>query len=533
MKKAFFILLVLIPILTLAQEKKTYKGNYVYSGNRGSVEYEYIETENGRTLDGYFKFKAEYGNSLHGDEEGYFKKGIKDGVWTVGWSKVKKTFINGNLNGLLEHKGDKILYKDNHFAGSFSIGNSTGQFDSKGYADGEWISYGRSNYSGVSYKRTQKWEHGFLASDIVYDESTGQKKDLLNVSENYYYGDSWRGDERSWLSSKIGGGYVHSYQGSKGFAGGKYYTDENGITFRLLYFKPNEFRSYDLISEYFFGYYEKNELVLKSGFRNGTTGEYAMTVFPFIAIKTPLPKEELQKIEAERKKEQEKQEKEEKERQAKIEQKERAIQNAMINFDNTAFGKILSEVRVKMERGKTFEEARQEAVSSQIAPLLISKFVDKTAAIGLGIPLKVDYFYKKVDSNNKDYFGVSMTLVIIDKEKGWITNEAISNESVNFQKLNSIEFVSPNIFYQSDGLIIGVDKDADFYIAQRKDKKTKKAEKIQKLDLNSRTKLKKGIYYIIERSSDRYTDLEDFLKTITLEEVNTSTRTRFEKAFGE
>ena len=292
MKRVILIFLILVPIFVFAQERKTYKGSYIYNGNRGSVVYDYIETENGRIFDGYFKFNGEFGNTMYGYEEGYFKKGIKDGLWTVGWGRIKKTFINGNLNGLLEtgYNGDiysrsiidyynrkysKIWYKDNHFAGSFSIGSYTGQFDSDGYADGEWISYGKDD-SDVIYKQTQKWEHGYLVSDIAYDESNGRTTNLIIE------------DKRSWHNR---------------CKGGKYITYSDGTTYYEEYFDPGRFDTHVLIADFFFGNYEKNMLVIKSGFRKGTTGEYAMTVFPFIGIRRPLTEHEQQELDAKRKEE--------------------------------------------------------------------------------------------------------------------------------------------------------------------------------------------------------------------------------------
>jgi hypothetical protein len=135
MRKAFILFLVLIPVLVSAQERKTYKGNYNYHGSSAYVEYDYIEKDGKRVFDGHFKMGSV--------EEGNFKNDLKDGVWKFG--SQKRTYINGKLNGLLEDqyrgifdytsRDVKIWYKDNHFVGSFSIDEYTGQFDADGYAE--------------------------------------------------------------------------------------------------------------------------------------------------------------------------------------------------------------------------------------------------------------------------------------------------------------------------------------------------------------------------------------------------------------
>ena len=43
-KTVFIILLLLITILVNAQERKKYKGVFMYNGYSGSGEYEYVET---------------------------------------------------------------------------------------------------------------------------------------------------------------------------------------------------------------------------------------------------------------------------------------------------------------------------------------------------------------------------------------------------------------------------------------------------------------------------------------------------------
>lgn len=164
MKKTIFTFLLLIPICIFAQQRKIYKGQYVFpNGSSGYVEYEYFETERGRVFDGSYN---------DGYAEGNFKNGLKDGIWTFNKTQ-KRTYFKGKLNGLLEAReyrtaleirnvNVKIMYENNRFSGSFSIGDYTGQFDSNGYANGEWIAHGTSNYTGVRYIRKQKWEHGYL-----------------------------------------------------------------------------------------------------------------------------------------------------------------------------------------------------------------------------------------------------------------------------------------------------------------------------------------------------------------------------------
>lgn len=543
-KKVFFIFLLLIPILVYAQERKIYKGSYDFARQHGDVEYEYVEGSNGRIFDGVFKFK--YGDIRM---EGSFKNNIKEGTWVYYLRDnivSKRTFKNGKLEGDYiskgfskegSHRDINVKFKDNHLVGSFEyeeytagyasnglfsaseisgLVKYTGQFDENGYATGIWIKTYK-NPSGISFVEKKLFEEGYMSSATLYNESTGETKDLLTSGYLGQY--VWKQSIDRTTSARI---MYHPIQAefSDPYTG---HTNSGG--------------------ENSYG---------KGGFN---FGEYPprCPILGYTQVKKEREQKEQKRIEEER----EWQAQQEKERQAKAEQREKDIQIAINNFDNSIFGKILSDIRVRMNNGKTFEEAKQEAVSSQIMPFLVPMFEDKTTITGLGMPLQVDY-------SNRDYLGVSMSLLIVDNEKGWITREATNNGTVKFQHINSIDLRSPCIFYESDGLIIGIDNNKDFYIAQKKGNKTKKTEKIQMLNTQSisrGTRIEKGIYYKIERSSDgftdrknfidtlsflrlsdsrkrltdsrskveSYTDLADFLKTITLEEVNTPTKTRIEK----
>lgn len=182
MKKIAIILLLFSCISNIHGQRSTYKGNYVLDDRSGTVEYEYIEINNERVLDGYFTFT--YHNGF-GSLSGYFKNGLKDGPWVFANGSgvyARKNFKNGKLDGLCENGDLKLNLKDNHFVGSFSYTNNrttyTGQFNQNGYADGEWVI--DSYRSGIRHIRTLKWENGTLASDIEYDESTGKKIDHLD-----------------------------------------------------------------------------------------------------------------------------------------------------------------------------------------------------------------------------------------------------------------------------------------------------------------------------------------------------------------
>jgi hypothetical protein len=541
MKKVILIFLVLIPILVYAQERKIYKGSYGFAQQYGDAEYEYIEGNNGRIFDGIFKFKC---GSLR--MEGTFRNNIKEGTWVCYMDNrivSKRTFKNGKLDGdyVSEgfsnlHRDIRVKFKDNRLVGSFEYEEYTssaskglfsdtefkgfvkytGQFDENGYATGIWIKTYK-NPSGISFVEKKLFEAGYLSSAALYNESTGETKDLLTSGYAGQY--VWVQSVDRMTSARI---LYHPFQSefSDPFSG---HTNSGG---------ENSYQ--------------------KGGFN---FGEYP----PRCPIRgyTQLKKEQEQREQKRIDEEREWQAQKEKEEQAKREQREKEIQIAINNFDNTPFGRMLSDIRVKMEGGKTFEEAKQEVVSSQIMPLLVANFEDKTTITGLEIPLQVNY-------SNRDYLGVSMNIFVIDNQKGWITKETTSNGTVKFQNISSIDFRSPCIFYESNGLVIGLDNDKDFYIAQKKGNKTKKAEKIQTLNtqlVKRGTKIEKGIYYMIERSSDNYTDkrnfietlaylrlsdslkrlpdsrgkvesysdLADFLKTITLEEVNTPTRMRIEK----
>lgn len=182
MKKIAIILLLFSCISNIHGQRSTYKGNYVLDDRSGTVEYEYIEINNERVLDGYFTFT--YHNGF-GSLSGYFKNGLKDGPWVFANGSgvyARKNFKNGKLDGLCESGDLKLNLKDNHFVGSFSYTNNrttyTGQFNQNGYADGEWVI--DSYRSGIRHIRTLKWENGTLASDIEFDESTGKKIDHLD-----------------------------------------------------------------------------------------------------------------------------------------------------------------------------------------------------------------------------------------------------------------------------------------------------------------------------------------------------------------
>jgi len=189
MRKIIFILLLFGSIANVYGQRQTYKGNYVLDGydsptierdRKGTVEYEYIEVNNERVLDGYFTYTDQFG-SLNG----YFKNGLKDGAWVYANNLgvyARKNFKNGKLDGLCESGDLKLNLKDNHFVGSFTYTKDrttyTGQFNQSGYADGDWVI--DSYRSGIRYIRTLKWENGTLASDIEFDESTGKKIDYLD-----------------------------------------------------------------------------------------------------------------------------------------------------------------------------------------------------------------------------------------------------------------------------------------------------------------------------------------------------------------
>jgi len=530
MKKIIFILLVLVPTFVFAQERKTYSGVYVYRGVRGTVVYEYIETNNGRVYDGFFEFNS---GSRH--DKGYFVRGVKNGEWITG--QHKKTFNNGRLNGVIEHElrsfryspgiqQARVQYKDNRFTGDFFIryggANSnitfTGQFDSNGLAHGDWINCCPTDDWGLPFRRTQKWEHGYLVSDVAYYEATGRSFDLLRNS----------GDDRHWHIDRRNEEYV---------------TEADGKTYRVAPFRRNNILAYDvrrhhpLVSPSRGYYFDYNPWSNHFPSRN-STGAYPMTVFPFVGIKAPLTRQEQQQLDERRQREMERvREREEREQQRIREQREREITRAINDFDNSTFGQILIGIRVKMNDGKTFEEARQEVVfSTMIAPLLVPQFAGATGGATnttfgmpprLGIPLQVGY--NPVRNN----FGVSKHILIIDVGRGWVTGGTANKGTITFQNINSIDFHSPNVFYQSNGLVVGLDRNNNFYIAQKKGNKIGKSKRMKPLNAQINTQsasslgsLRRGIYYRIELSSHEYADIEEFLQTITLEEVNTPTRTR-------
>jgi len=189
MKKGMLIILIFSCIVNVYGQRQTYKGNYVLDGydsptierdRKGTVEYEYIEVNNERVLDGYFTYTDQFG-SLNG----YFKNGLKDGAWVYANNLgvyARKNFKSGKLDGLCESGDLKLNLKDNHFIGSFTYTKNrttyTGQFNQNGYADGDWVI--DSYRSGIRYIRTLKWENGTLVSDIEFDESTGKKIDYLD-----------------------------------------------------------------------------------------------------------------------------------------------------------------------------------------------------------------------------------------------------------------------------------------------------------------------------------------------------------------
>lgn len=186
MKKIILITLIFCCVANMYGQHQTYKGKYILDDyTSGNVEYEYLEVNNDRVLDGYFTFTA-YGSMGGFTMSGYFKNGLKDGSWNYANSQgmvyERKNFKNGKLDGLCESGDLKLNLKDNHFVGSFTYTKNrttyTGQFNQNGYADGEWVI--DSNKSGIRYIRTLKWENGTLVSDIEFDESTGKKIDYLS-----------------------------------------------------------------------------------------------------------------------------------------------------------------------------------------------------------------------------------------------------------------------------------------------------------------------------------------------------------------
>ncbi|MDR1594944.1 MAG: WG repeat-containing protein [Prevotellaceae bacterium] len=216
--------LLLAPTVLFAQQRKTYKGGYNYEFAIGfcrvadlghavckhscssEVEYEYIEIENGRILDGHFKSPYMEGN---------YKRGIKDGAWRFkprNDTEVRVTYKDGLLNGdfvriLLrndrpwitdnrtyiiikdpnEKKDDNIIrvdvlpFKDGKPHGSFRFERDTELFTGQfvdGNKRGKWI---HDYYEeGIHFTETADFDNGYYDSEndwnpkiSIYDESTG------------------------------------------------------------------------------------------------------------------------------------------------------------------------------------------------------------------------------------------------------------------------------------------------------------------------------------------------------------------------
>ena len=513
MKKIIFTLLLFIPICIFAQERKTYKGAYVYAGKSGEIEYEYIETAKGRVFDGCFSFEQSGHPSEALKMRGFFKNNLKNGLWTYAWGSrtSKRNFNNGKLEGLYESDGYyayrdiKTKFKDNHLVGSFEYESYdrkdndyyglggytaanmkyTGQFDENGYATGEWI-LKYNDRDNISYIVKKVFREGYLVSHTLYNESTGVSKNLLIIGE-YTNGQPiyiWDNEATYWYH--IDRSLYHPFQDEFNGEKGTGYNNGNG----------------------------KNSF-LKDGFN---FGEYRP--------KLPIRGFWSQKIAAEekkRKKEQEEKAQQERAERAAKEKKEKEaaarekkIQDEISRYDRTLYGSLLSMIRTNMNNGKNLEELKLDLIKSQFkaTPKASSNPNHPNIKI-IQVPIKYG-IYETIN----EWVETKSIFIFDNTNKGWLDIIIEGNVKCNYG--SSVNLESPCVFFDSQHFVLGVNEKKELYIAQKKDGKLKKKEIIKEISGNE-TELKKGFFYMVKDNTNRAIDP---MKRITIEELNKTTRSR-------
>jgi hypothetical protein len=224
----------------LIAQLKHYNGGFKTSNFNGMASYSYLEASSGRLFNGPFRFESEDGKVLI---TGGFQNDFKNGLWSFKFSGVKSTdftldymidskvtgyFNNGNLEGewKLERlknirfaqngfsrmsqsylndisymftgetvnpnkektilETSKAYFNNNKFAGKFNytLDNNqfvSGQFDSSGYMDGDWIIASFKN--GVLINEIRSYRSGVLMTEVIVDYSTGDKRKVYDKAD--------------------------------------------------------------------------------------------------------------------------------------------------------------------------------------------------------------------------------------------------------------------------------------------------------------------------------------------------------------
>ena len=178
------------------------QGHELYSGEygRGEADYVYVETPEGRVMNGSFQYQCYIDDDSYERAEGEFEQDTKSGYWSLysktidGHSELRAHFIGGVLNGDVlfsslnttknEAEDLSLTVFDGEIGGRISGhlaggGIFSGACDDKGFADGVWKLEMRDGRHTVLTQK-EVWNHGHLKE--AYEEDADNHRTPIEPS---------------------------------------------------------------------------------------------------------------------------------------------------------------------------------------------------------------------------------------------------------------------------------------------------------------------------------------------------------------